>query len=92
MLKEARESAAACASQFEIEVWEGEHEEAFGVFQRCHLELVAGAGGAVYHGIRAVEIETAARALGVPFGFGLLDDVRVIASGACQVLNAKADR
>ena len=47
VLTEARESAKACAGQFEVEIWEGEHEEAFGVFQRCHLELVAGAGGAI---------------------------------------------
>lgn len=90
VLKEARESAKAMAGQFEVEIWEGEHEEAFGVFQRCHLELVAGAGGAIYHGIRAVEIETAARALGVPFGFGLVDDVRLIASGACSAMNERA--
>lgn len=87
---EAREVAAATSKQFEVEIWEGDHEEAFGVFQRCHLELVAGASAAVYHGVRSVEIEAAARALGVTYGWGLVDDVRLIASGACSAMNERA--
>lgn len=71
-----------------VEIWEC-HADALAVYQRCQWTVIAGAGGAAYLGIASQEIESASRALCVPFSADLIDDVHGIARGAAEVLNER---
>lgn len=71
--------------------WEGEHERAFMVFQRCPVECTgAGMAGAIFTGIRPSEIEIAARALRIELTPELLDDVTYMGHVAARKLSEKA--
>lgn len=71
--------------------WEGEHQRAYDVFQRCPVECTGvGMAGVTFTGIRPSEIEIAARAMRYELTPELLDDVTYMGHVAARKLSDKA--
>lgn len=87
----ARLEAAAKGPAPQAVPWQGEHERAYAVFQRCPVECTGvGMAGVAFTGIRPSEIEIAARALRFELTPELLDDVTYMGHVAARKLSDKA--
>jgi hypothetical protein len=66
-----------------------ENWNAVNVFLRCQRNVVAGAGGALYLSVPALEVQAACSAMQVPFDFQLLDDVQFLARELSAIQNQR---